>query len=76
MEEIMSPKLWSDEERLFIPRAGGWPINFKHIARTLGWVKKLASLKRVEVANHSAEASETSEDRLRRSVESSRFEGV
>jgi len=70
----MSPKLWSDEERLFIPRLGGWTINFKYIARKLRWVKALPA--RSEDTNPVPvnEKPETSEDRLRRSVERSRYE--
>jgi hypothetical protein len=74
MEEIMSPKLWSDEERLFIPRAGGWSINFKHIARKLGWVKPLPVKTEAVDADPTQESTETPEDRLRRSVERSKFE--
>jgi hypothetical protein len=70
----MKLNLWSDEERLFIPRIGGWSINFKHIARKLGWVKPAVSLTPAEDADPLADAPETSEARLRRSVERSRFE--
>ena len=37
----MKLNLWSDEERLFIPRTLGLSINFKHIARKFRWVKAL-----------------------------------
>jgi len=70
----MKLNLWSDEERLFIPRIGGWTINFKYLARKLGWVKTQVSPKPAEDTDGSADAAETSEDRLRRSVERSRFE--
>ena len=70
----MSPKLWSDEDRLFIPRLGGWTINFKYIARKLGWVKPLTSKSEAAVSDLADETQETSEERLRRSVERSRFE--
>ena len=70
----MKLNLWSDEERLFIPRTGGWSINFKHIARKLGWVKPLPSQSEAATADLADEVPETSEDRLRRSVERSRFE--
>ena len=70
----MSLNLWSDEERLFIPRLGGWTINFKYIARKLRWVKPLPSKSEAATADPADEAPETSEDRLRRSVERSRFE--
>ena len=70
----MSPKLWSDEDRLFIPRIGGWTINFKHIARKLGWVKPLPLKSEAVSLDPADEAPETSEDRLRRSVEQSKFE--
>jgi hypothetical protein len=74
MEEIMSPKLWSDEERLFIPRMGGWTINFKYIARKVRLVKTPISPKLSEEPDASAEEAKTSEDRLRESVERSKFE--
>lgn len=70
----MSPKLWSDEDRLFIPRLGGWSVNFKYIARKLGWIKTPVSPEPSEDADLSADTPETSKDRLRRSVERSRFE--
>ena len=67
-------KLWSDEDRLFIPRTLGLSINFKYIARKLGWVKPLPT--KIETADEDLadSAPETSEDRLRRSVERSKFE--
>jgi hypothetical protein len=70
----MSPKLWSDEERVFIPRAGGWSINFKHISRKLGWVKPLPQAMKSENVDSVSAPPESSEDRVRRSVERSRFE--
>ena len=70
----MKLNLWSDEERLFIPRIGGWTINYKHIARKLGWVKPLPLGKEAEEMDSPVDAPETSEERLRRSVERSRFE--
>ena len=70
----MKLNLWSDEDRLFIPRIGGWTINFKFIARKLDWVKS-SPLKSESVNSDLAdETPETSEDRLQRSVERSRFE--
>ena len=74
----MKLNLWSDEDRLFIPRTLGMSINFKYIARKLGWVKPVA-LTTTTSDDVNPELSdghpETSEDRLRRSVERSRFEG-
>jgi len=70
----MKLNLWSDEDRLFIPRLGGWSINFKHIARKLGWVKPVPLGEEAEKTDSADEAPETSGDRLRRSVERSRFE--
>ena len=70
----MSPKLWSDEERLFIPRLGGWSINFKYIARKVRLVKTPVSPKPADEPDASAEEAKTAEDRLRQSVERSRFE--
>ena len=70
----MKLNLWSDEERLLIPRIGGWTINFKFIARKLRWVKALPLKGEAVDADLSVDAPETPEDRLRRSVERSRFE--
>jgi hypothetical protein len=70
----VSPKLWSDEDRLFIPRLGGWSINFKYIARKLRWAKPLPVKREAAVSDLADEIPKTSEDRLRRSVERSRFE--
>lgn len=70
----MNLNLWSDEDRLLIPRLGGWSINFKYIARKLGWVKALPLNSEAVDSDPADETPETSEDRLRRSVERSRFE--
>lgn len=69
----MSCNLWSDEDRLFIPRIGGWTINFKSIARRLGWIKPSPLNQEAEKTGLPVNASETAEERLRRSVERSRF---
>ena len=70
----MSPSSWSDEERWFVPRRFGlgYSINFKHLARKLGWIKPID-----EPTPDPAEmpgASESREDRLKRAVERSRYE--
>ena len=70
----MKLNLWSDEDRLFIPRTLGMSINFKYIARKLGWVKPVALTSNDVNPEPSDGHPETSEDRLRRSVERSRFE--
>ena len=71
----MKLNLWSDEDRLFIPRTLGTSINFKYIARKLGWVKPVALTTSDDVNPEPSDGHpETSEDRLRRSVERSRFE--
>jgi hypothetical protein len=74
MEVRMKLNLWSDEDRLFIPRTGGWSINFKYFARKLRWVKPLTVKSEAVKPDSADEKSETSEDRLRRSVDRSRFE--
>lgn len=70
----MNLNLWSDEDRLFTPRMLGWSINFKYIARKLGWIKPTPFDSEAESLDQADEMPETSEDRLRRSVERSRFE--
>jgi hypothetical protein len=75
MEGMMSPRLWSDEDRLFIPRMGGWSINFKYIARKLGWVKQSSLAKPSQPQDPDIPPhDETPEERLKRTVEQSRFE--
>ncbi|MBU1050396.1 hypothetical protein KKG90_10295 [Candidatus Bipolaricaulota bacterium] len=70
----MSFNLWSDEDRLFIPRLGGWSINFKYIARKLRWVKPSAAERVLPNSKIEEQIPETKEDRLHRSVKRSRFE--
>jgi len=66
---------WSDEDRLFVPRMLGWSINFKYIAKKLGWIRVSASEIEPLASKQSAMPSETREDRLRRAIERSRSEG-
>jgi len=70
----MSFSFWSDEDRLFVPRLLGWSINFKFIAKKLGWIKPSAS--EIEPPTHQdpETSSETREERLRRAIERSRSE--
>lgn len=68
----MSPRIWSDEDRLFIPRMGGWTINFKYIARKFGWVKPSSESESSQSVE--ADAPKTAEDRLADAVERSRYE--
>lgn len=73
----MSFNLWSDEDRLFVPRRFGlgFTINFKYIARKLGWVHMRESqIGQIEQAGDEQIPEETPEDRLRRSIERSRYE--
>jgi len=64
----------SDEDRLFIPRTVGLSMNFKYIARKLGWAQPLPVKPEAVDADAAEESIETQEDRLRCSVERSRFE--
>lgn len=72
----MSPRLWSDEDRLFIPRMGGWSINFKYIARKIGWVRKGSPTEpeRAHERDEMPPHDESPEERLKRTVEQSQFE--
>jgi hypothetical protein len=72
----MPLNLWSDEDRLFIPRLGGWSINFKYVAKKLGWVKPSAPSGDMNGSSdaRSDASRETREDRLKRAVERSRYE--
>ena len=66
--------LWSDEDRWFLPRRFGlgYSFNFKQLARKLGWVKPLITSPVPEPKE--MRSPETSRERLRRSVEASRYE--
>ena len=71
----MSFSFWSNEDRLFVSRriGLGWNINFKYIARKLGLIKGSP-----QVTGEQAPKSETTlenrEDRLRKQIESSKYE--
>ena len=71
----MNFSFWSDEERLFVPRLLGWSINFKLIARKLGWIKPRMDLIRPPGYEGDEASSESRVDRLRRAIEQSRHEG-
>jgi len=70
----MPLNLWSDEDRLFIPRLGGWTINFKYIARKLGWIKPADPSTDLEEPGDTASLPETPEERLKKAVDRSRYE--
>jgi len=70
----MSFNLWSDEDRLFIPRTLGWSINFKYIARKFGWIKPAIKVSTTVDPEVGEQPPATAEDRLARSVERSRYE--
>lgn len=70
----MSPSFWSDEKKVFVPRLGGWSINFKYLAKKLGWVKSDVVDSVDPMADRNDTTPESQEDRLRRSIERSRFE--
>ena len=69
----MNLPFWSDEERLFVPWLLGISLNFKHVARKLGWMRPRTP-KRPESVESAPAATRTREDRLRDAVERSRFE--
>ena len=69
----MNSSFWSDEDRLFVPRLLGWSINFKFIAKRLGWIKTPSPAAPQESVE-AAPSGETREARLRRAVERSRSE--
>jgi len=70
----MRSNLWSDEDRLLIPRTLGWSMNFKYIAKKFGWVKSSPAIAKSVDADIDTRESHTAKDRLRQSVERSRFE--
>ena len=70
----MNFSFWSDEDRLFVPRMLGWSINFKYIAKRLGWIKA-SPVDAAPPASEEIQApSESREERLRRAIERSRSE--
>ena len=71
----MNSSIWSDEDRLFVPRLLGWSINFKYIAKKLGWIKVAAPEGELSPSDEPELTSESREDRLRRAIERSRTEG-
>jgi hypothetical protein len=70
----MNFSFWSDEDRLFVPRLLGWSINFKYIAKKLGWIKTSTSEAELPAPDEPEPSSETREERLRRAIERSRSE--
>ena len=70
----MSPSFWSDENRFLVPRLGGWSINFKFVAKKLGWIKtQAAHTDNATPVNDGAEPQDR-EERLRKAIEESRYE--
>ena len=72
----MNLSFWSAEDRLFVPRLLGWSINFKFIARKLGWIKSVMSETEPDESNEPKLPSESREDRMRRAIERSRSENA
>ncbi|MBN1858331.1 hypothetical protein JW848_03905 [Candidatus Bipolaricaulota bacterium] len=75
----MKLSFWSDEARWFTPRAFGlgYSLNLKHAAKRLGLIKagrKASSVEDASTAGGETIKSESREDRLRRQIETSRFE--
>ena len=76
----MKLSFWSDEDRLFVPRrlGFGWSINFKFIAKKLGWVKSPPHEDREDTSNSERSCEnheqESRVERLKRQIEDSRYE--
>ncbi len=71
----MELPFWSDQDRPFVVWALGITVNFKFIARRLGLVKAAASVRKPAQIMDSVPAQESREDRLRRQIEASKYEG-
>lgn len=71
----MELPFWSDQDRPFVVWALGITVNFKFIARRFGLVKAAASVRKPEAIRESVPARESREDRLRRQIEASKYEG-
>ena len=74
----MNFSFWSDEDRWFVPRAFGlgYSLNFKYLAKKLGWIKPSVNDTAHEASADHGEVDESAsgEDRLRKAIEESRFE--
>ena len=70
----MKLSFWSDEDWLFVQRriGFGWSINFKFIAKKLGWIKSLPHEDRKQSVEKPEQASHI--ERLKRQIEDSRYE--
>ena len=71
----MELPFWSEQDRPFVVWALGITVNFKFIARKLGLVQATASIHKPEEIRESVPAQESREDRLRRQIEASKYEG-
>ncbi len=71
----MELPFWSDQDRPFVVWALGITVNFKFIARRLGLVKAASSVPKTEPLKESVPARKSREDRLRRQIEASKYEG-
>ena len=66
---------WSDKESLFVAWPLGFTINFKFIAKKLGFVRTESARERpTETEEAPTQGKRTAEDRLRDAIERSRFE--
>jgi hypothetical protein len=71
----MDLPFWSDQDRPFVVWALGITVNFKFIARRLGLAKAAASVPKTEAVKESIPTRKSREDRLRRQIEASKYEG-
>jgi len=72
---------WSDEDRWFVPRAFGlgYSLNFKYVAKRLGWIKPRPEPAAADAANDDVQSvvvPKTREDQLRERIEASKREDV
>jgi hypothetical protein len=70
---------WSDENRWFVPRkfGFGYSLNFKYVFRRLGWIRpRLAPAEPPENVEAAAAppGRPSREERLRKQIESSKYE--
>ena len=76
----MNPSFWSDEDRLFVRRriGFGWSLNFKFIAKKLGWVRSTPPEDNERGSRPDQSVGERGQEsrteRLRRQIEDSRYE--
>ena len=70
----MKLSFWSDEDRLFVFWGLGASLNFKFVAKKLGFIKTPSSSASTEEITQPERNSHSPTDRLRKHIEASKYE--